>query len=87
MEKESNFNWVVKWALPFLLSLVVGYQQTQMQDMKQNQKEVESRVLFLYTDKVGKQELRDTEDRLTRNIEGLKTDIIARLDLYFKKQS
>lgn len=87
MEKESNFNWVVKWLLPAGLSLIVSYQQTQMQDMKQTQKETESRVLFLYTDKVGKQELRDTEDRITRNLEGLKTDILGRLDLYFKKPS
>ncbi len=83
--KDNRIDQAIKWILPFLLTLVVGYQQTQQQELKQTQKELESRVLILYTDKVSKTELKDTEDRITKNIEALKSDIIARLDLYFKK--
>jgi len=85
--KDNRIDQAIKWLLPFCLTLIVGYQQTQQQELKQTQKELESRVLILYTDKVSKTELKDTEDRITKNIEALKSDIIARLDLYFKKPS
>ncbi|MNV97677.1 hypothetical protein D3C71_1928290 [compost metagenome] len=54
-----------------------------IQDIRTQNKELESRVLFLYTDKVSNQQLKDTEQRLVTNIEGMRSDLLARLDLYF----
>ena len=66
-----------------LLSLVVALSLMVIQDIRTQNKELESRVLFLYTDKVSNQQLKDTEQRLVTNIEGMRSDLLARLDLYF----
>lgn len=66
-----------------LLSLVMALGLMVMQDVRTQLKETESRVLFLYTDKVSNQQLKDTEGRLVSNIEGMRSDLLARLDLYF----
>ena len=66
-----------------LLSVVMGLGLMVVQDLRTQVKETESRVLFLYTDKVSNQQLKDTEQRLVTNIEGMRSDLLARLDLYF----
>lgn len=66
-----------------LLSVVMGLGLMVIQDLRTQVKETESRVLFLYTDKVSNQQLKDTEQRLVTNIEGMRSDLLARLDLYF----
>ena len=66
-----------------LLSVVMGLGMLVIQDIHTQNKELESRVLFLYTDKVSNQQLKDTEQRLVTNIEGMRSDLLARLDLYF----
>lgn len=66
-----------------LLSVVMGLGMLVIQDIRTQNKELESRVLFLYTDKVSNQQLKDTEQRLVTNIEGMRSDLLARLDLYF----
>jgi hypothetical protein len=66
-----------------LLSLVMALGMLVIQDIRTQNKELESRVLFLYTDKVSNQQLKDTEQRLVTNIEGMRSDLLARLDLYF----
>lgn len=66
-----------------LLSLVMALGMMVIQDIRAQNKELESRVLFLYTDKVSNQQLKDTEQRLVTNIEGMRSDLLARLDLYF----
>jgi cell division protein FtsB len=66
-----------------LLSVVMALGLLVIQDLRAQVKETESRVLFLYTDKVSNQQLKDTEQRLVTNIEGMRSDLLARLDLYF----
>lgn len=66
-----------------LLSVVMALGLLVIQDIRTQNKELESRVLFLYTDKVSNQQLKDTEQRLVTNIEGMRSDLLARLDLYF----
>lgn len=66
-----------------LLSVVMALGLMVIQDIRAQNKELESRVLFLYTDKVSNQQLKDTEQRLVTNIEGMRSDLLARLDLYF----
>lgn len=66
-----------------LISVVLALGMMVIQDLRTQLKETESRVLFLYTDKVSNQQLKDTEQRLVTNIEGMRSDLLARLDLYF----
>lgn len=66
-----------------LISVVMALGLLVIQDLRTQVKETESRVLFLYTDKVSNQQLKDTEQRLVTNIEGMRSDLLARLDLYF----
>ena len=66
-----------------LISVVMALGILVIQDIRTQNKELESRVLFLYTDKVSNQQLKDTEQRLVTNIEGMRSDLLARLDLYF----
>lgn len=45
--------------------------------------ELETKVQQLQVDKVSRQELNALEDRLYKRMDGMKTDIIDRLDWYF----
>lgn len=45
--------------------------------------DLETRVQQLQVDKVSRQELNALEDRLYKRMDGMKTDIIDRLDWYF----
>lgn len=45
--------------------------------------DLESKVQQLQVDKVSRQELNALEDRLYKRMDGVKTDIIDRLDWYF----
>lgn len=45
--------------------------------------DLETRVQQLQVDKVSRQELNALEDRLYKRMDGVKTDIIDRLDWYF----
>ena len=44
---------------------------------------LELRVQALQVEKVNRQELKDLEDRFYKRMDGMKEDIIDRLDLYF----
>ena len=44
---------------------------------------LEIKVQSLQVDKVSRQELKDLEDRIYKRMDGLKGDIIDRIDLYF----
>lgn len=83
--QTANTRINVYWekAAIFLLVLFVGYMQVQYQELKVDAKELENKVFFLYSDKVSNQQLQITEDRLVKNIEGMRSDLLARLDLYF----
>lgn len=63
-----------------LLLAVCAWQWTQQND-RINQ--METKIQALQVDKVGRQELRDMEDRMYKQMGSMKTDIIDKLDWYF----
>lgn len=77
---DKRINHIWERAAIGLLGLVMLWGGTQFQEIKAQNKELEDKVLFLYTDKVSTAQLKDTEDRLIKQIDGMKTDILARLD-------
>lgn len=68
-----------------LLSLILGWGQLQYQESKERVKDLETKVQTLYLEKVSRGDLRDVEDRINSRIESMKSDLLARLDLYFGK--
>lgn len=66
-----------------LLGILLGWMQIQYQDSKEQVKELEGKVQTLYIDKVSKSDLKDVELRINDKIDGMKTDLLARLDWYF----
>lgn len=68
-----------------LLSLILGWGQLQYQEAKDRVKDLETKVQTLYLEKVSRGDLRDVEDRINSRIESMKSDLLARLDLYFGK--
>jgi predicted Holliday junction resolvase-like endonuclease len=79
-----------------LLSLVVTILFMVYQGQRSELKEIESKVFALQMDKVSKQDMREVEQRLVQNFDAKfteirqqqdasKQDILARIDLYFKK--
>lgn len=68
-----------------LLSLILGWGQVQYQEAKDRVKDLEIKVQTLYLEKVSKSDLREVEDRINSKIDGMKSDLLARLDLYFGK--
>ena len=71
------------WAGGLLIAILFLAYQDQRADVAR----LEERVSFLYLDKVSKSDLKDTENRIMSRIEGVQSDILARLDLYFGKVS
>ena len=69
------------WAGGFLIALLL----LAYQDQRQQVARLEERVSFLYLDKVSKGDLKDTEARIMTRIEGMQSDILARMDLLFGK--
>lgn len=63
--------------LLLLLSVVQVQYASDKNDMKQEVKELNVKVLELYRTSVTKQELKELEDRLTKNVEGIRSDIRA----------
>ncbi len=78
---HSYFERLAIWACGFiivLLGLAYNGQKAQIEKM-------EEKVQFLYIDKVNKSDLKDTEYRIMSRIEGMQTDILARMDILFNK--
>ncbi len=69
-----------------LLGILLGWMQIQYQDSREQVKELETKVQTLYLDKVSKSDLKDVEVRINDKIDGMKTDLLARLDWYFLGQ-
>jgi len=69
-----------------VLTLLLGLVQMQYtSDRTETRREVEklnTQVLELYRSSVTKQELKELEDRLTKNVEGIRSDIRGILNLY-----
>lgn len=79
---NNRLNGYVDKALFATLSLIIGLQQMQAMDIKSDHKELEGRVLYLYTNTVSKSELKDTEERITKNVEAIRSDIKGLLQMY-----
>lgn len=90
--RDTRLDKAISWGIPFLLSLIVGYQQLQYQQQHDATKDLENKFYTLVTEKVSKGELKETENRLQNSINALsneqrnraaadKADIIARLEL------
>jgi hypothetical protein len=67
--------WVVGILLAICAWLFIG-QKAQIETL-------EVKVQTLQVDKVSRQELKDLEDRLYKRMDGMKGDIIDRIDWYF----
>lgn len=52
-------------------------------DQKGRIDSIETKVQALQIDKVSRQELKDMEDRMGKRMDGMKGDIIDRIDWYF----
>ena len=63
--------------LTLLLGLVQMQYQADRNEAKQEIKELNTKVLELYRTSVTKTELKELEDRLTKNVEGIRSDIRA----------
>ena len=75
------FERFASWAGGLLIALLL----LAYQDQRQQVARLEERVSFLYLDKVSKGDLKDTEARIMTRIEGMQSDILARMDLLFGK--
>lgn len=71
------------WAGGLLIAILFLAYQDQRADIVR----LEEKVSFLTLDKVSRTDLRETEARIMARIEGMQSDLLARLDLYFGKVS
>ena len=67
------------WAGGLLIAILFMAYQDQRADIVR----LEEKVSFLTTDKVSRTDLRETEARIMARIEGMQSDILARMDLLF----
>ena len=83
-DNRINLYWerIALFLIGIVLSLVVWVYQEQSKKIER----LESTSLLLQTTKVDKTDLRELELRINSKIDGMKSDIISRLDLYFKRE-
>ncbi len=70
----------------FLIGVVLSLTVWAFQEQSKKIERLETTVVMLQTTKVDRVDLRDLEDRFNSKIDGMKSDIIQRLDLYFKRE-
>ena len=68
-----------------LLSLVIGFMTILYNGQQDRIKDLESRVIVLQTTKVDRGDLKEFKEEINASITAMKSDLIARLDLYFGK--
>lgn len=87
-DNSSNLkiqNLMERLAIGTLMLLLGLVQMQYTSDRTETRREVEklnTQVLELYRSSVTKQELKELEDRLTKNVEGIRSDIRGILNLY-----
>lgn len=69
----------------FLMATVLSLTVWAFQEQSRRVEKLEGTIIVLQTTKVDKGDLRDVEDRINSNISAMKSDILARIDLYFQK--
>lgn len=72
-----------RWAL-YLMGALVALCVYMFQDLKTNQERLAVQVQAMQIDKVSRAEMKELEDRLNRQIIGIKADIIERMDWHFR---
>ncbi len=83
-EQRINGYWE-KWGLWVAVALLSVCAYT-FQEQKTRIDRLEADVQKLYIEKASKEDMREFEGRVTRQVEGLKEDILSRLDFYFATQ-
>ncbi len=84
---NNRINNLWERAALFFLTAALSLTVWAFQEQGKKVEALEQRVLVIQTSKVDKADLRDVEDRINSKIDGMKSDLIARLDLYFGKLS
>jgi hypothetical protein len=84
-EVSSRINNYWERVALFLLATVLSLTVWAFQEQSRKVEKLEQTIIVLQTTKVDKGDLRDVEDRINSNISAMKSDVIARIDLYFQK--
>lgn len=84
VDSRLNSYWE-KWGawVAVLLLSVCAYT---FQEQKSRIDKLEENVQQLYMEKASKEDMREFENRVARQVEGIKNDILGRLDFYFNTQ-
>lgn len=69
----------------YLMGIMLAFTIWAFQEQTKRVEKLENTVVMLQTSKVDKGDLAQVETRINTNIAAMKSDILARLDLYFKK--
>ena len=86
ISSDRRMNGYFERAALFLIGIVLSLTVWAFQEQGKKIERLETTVIMLQTTKVDKADLRDLEDRINSKIDGMKSDIIQRLDLYFKRE-
>ncbi len=71
-----------KWGMWVAIALLSVCAYT-FQEGKTRIDRLEANVQQLYMEKASKEDMKEFENRVTKHVEGIKEDIISRLDFYF----
>lgn len=85
MENEVGVKNTWERAALFLIGIVLSLTVWAFQEQSKRVEKLETTMIVMQTTKVDKDDLRLTEDRINSNISAMKSDVIARIDLYFQK--
>lgn len=80
---NSRINGYWERAALFLMGIVLAMTVWAFQEQSKKVERLEATVLVLQTGKVDRADLRDVEDRINSKIDGMKSDILSRLEMYF----
>ena len=84
-DANSRINGYWERIALFLIGIVLSLVVWAYQEQGKKIERLESTALVLQTGKVDKADLRDVEDRINTKIDGMKSDILSRLEWYFGK--
>lgn len=71
-----------KWGMWVAIALLSVCAYT-FQEQKTRIDRLEANVQQLYMEKASKEDMKEFENRVTKHVEGIKEDILSRLDFYF----
>lgn len=83
-EANSRINGYFERVAIWACSAMIGFGLLVFQDHRAQLVKMEEKVQHLYVDKVSRQELKEEINRVVQSQEATKSDILARLDLFFE---